>query len=231
MLQLAIHPDDELASAGRTAVDSIANNPRLAFNLPAFKLFLAEAARIYGSSTDWNCRQEIVRILQVLLARHKLITLSDPNRLNLLLALFDRGLRDENTKVAGACRMALMVYITTMPHSGCQQLSMTYLSKAGTSSGVDKDSSRQKIAAIQGLAAMVDTCVFSCPCWLPATITEFARFGSRRCPDIIRALVQRTLQTFMKTHRSDWEADYRWKFNESQIVILNEFKGVPIYFS
>eukprot|EP01054_Gregarina_sp_Poly1_P000087 Gregarina_sp_Poly_1__86@NODE_101_length_14427_cov_132_160237_g88_i0_p3_GENE_NODE_101_length_14427_cov_132_160237_g88_i0NODE_101_length_14427_cov_132_160237_g88_i0_p3_ORF_typecomplete_len522_score72_39DUF3437/PF11919_8/1_3e04DUF3437/PF11919_8/1_9e16PP_kinase_N/PF13089_6/2_6PP_kinase_N/PF13089_6/5_2e02_NODE_101_length_14427_cov_132_160237_g88_i068608425 len=230
-VSFATHSDEELNSLGQQSLASIAAHPRLPCVTRSFHLCLKEMNRLWTGNCEWSYRWEFITMAELLNVRHRVTCLGDPNRLNFVLGLYERGLKDENSKVSRLSKTALARHAALMSHAGCEQLCKEYLTVAGAPAEVNRDPTSDKFAAIQGLGAVIRTCALDCPYWLPATITQFARFGSARCPDKIRSVVELTLQEFFKTHLSDWEEHYKLKFTESQTEVLNEHKGIPVYFS
>jgi len=86
----------------------------------------------------------------------------------------------------------------------------------------------QRHAAILGLCAVVSSCPYDIPPYLPGVLMVLG--NHLHDPQPIPATVKRVLQDFKRTHQDNW-MEHKEKFTEDQLGILTDLLVSPSYYA
>jgi len=145
------------------------------------------------------------------------------------------SLQDSQADVRQAAKEALSSLFMTCNSHEIKHFTNVFVKLAGPPPSTKNPNGTSEPAAMQagvlGLAAIVQAVPYHVPDWLPDTITTLARYGHSKAPEMIRKEVQKSLQEFFRTHQDAWKQLHAPKFTETQLDILDAYKGRPSYFA
>lgn len=82
-------------------------------------------------------------------------------------------------------------------------------------------------AGVLGLSAVVKSCPYNVPKYLPSVIMDLCQFKSDMQP--IRNTVESTLNDFKRTHQDSWR-EHKDNFAEDQLFVLTKVMIAPTYY-
>ncbi|CDR96817.1 Cullin, putative [Babesia bigemina] len=140
-----------------------------------------------------------------------------------------------------AVKVLLEMYISALQHRQARDAARDALTYIVLSSGdhlyielterfyslIKENHDETASAGVFGLAALIGTAPYHVPKWMPYTLTRLASCGASRFPDIVRRVVQTTLQDFFKSHMDAWYQVHVHKFTPEQLDVLEMYKGCP----
>jgi proteasome activator subunit 4 len=195
-----------------------------------------DMVQMAAESSSWKIRKPALHVLQVMVFGNLFKFAPFSQQLNDLLM---KLMRDENVEVrevasdtvSGLMRCGLFTP-TTAVQKHFKKLSRSKVAKRQSEESIDgpEDKSRmmERHAGVLGLAALVGSCPYSVPDWLPDILEELAGHLHDRAP--IPATVKRAMNDFKRTHYDNWR-DHKQKFTEDQLVILNDLLISPSYYA
>lgn len=85
----------------------------------------------------------------------------------------------------------------------------------------------ERHAGVLGLSAVVKSCPYTVPGYLPDVIVDLCRFKAEHQP--IKGTVEKTLNEFKRTHQDSWR-EHKDRFTDDQLFVMTEVLISPTYY-
>jgi hypothetical protein len=200
---------------------------------------------------NWRVREVLLRIGMVLCSWHW--HLLDSKQKQIIKDIFVNGLKDPHRQVQDTALLAMPDYLALKTDQELKTIADAYLRNSETLLAREKQKRRQKkqeqlssatqnatdvtqshldaghITTVQMLAALVLARPYDLPAFIPLVISSLLRHSSTG-NDIVKSIIQRTVQEFRASHQDHWEQDLRHKFTAEQLEDL-QGAGAAHYFA
>ncbi|GBE58893.1 very large low complexity protein [Babesia ovata] len=171
---------------------------------------------------SYNTKEYTINVAKTL-QRNMCMYLRRTNVVNVLLEMYISALQHRQAR--DAARDALTYIVLSSGDHLYIELTERFYSL------IKENHDETASAGVFGLAALIGTAPYHVPKWMPYTLTRLASCGASRFPDIVRRVVQTTLQDFFKSHMDAWNQVHVHKFTPEQLDVLEMYKGCPAYFN
>lgn len=126
-------------------------------------------------------------------------------------------------EVADTARVALSSFIKSM----APRLDLAAV-LAEFTAALSADTPDQRLGAALGLRAVLESYPYDVPEWMPSALTALAAY-TRDKNSTIRQCANDALQEFWRTHRDDWDLNFKAKFTPAQINAIQQRTSASYY--
>merc|ERR1712083_503691 len=188
------------------------------------------------NNPEWKLRQKVLEFLLIFCARNAMILdQCEDYRQRVVDYLSDHCLRDKQLEVRMTARNVLTTLIQSTRlneedriralQQRFEKLARTKLPKRNfetVESGFEKKVSgklRKKHCGILGLSALVLSCPYTVPQWLPDVLSFISVFERQRAP--IGTTCKKTVSEFKRTHQDEWHI-FKEQFTLDQLSSIQD---------
>jgi hypothetical protein len=244
LLALSDVTDKEVAGIGRSALLHLSQSHLASMSPTLAAAVSARLADLAAGAANWRIRSSALQLLLECRARAVFSAAVIPSRPEALTA-FDKALSDpqlEVRTVASRCLATLvrgaglllepqeMDKMATRAIRLARKDDPAAAAQPGGDSAAAEAEAGKRHGRVLRLEALVMTCPYDVPSWLPAVLHELTKHT--RDPMPISKTVKGTLSDFWRTHSEAWHNEnLKEKFTEEQREALLDSVSAPSYYA
>uniref|UniRef100_A0A915HGY8 Proteasome activator complex subunit 4 C-terminal domain-containing protein n=1 Tax=Romanomermis culicivorax TaxID=13658 RepID=A0A915HGY8_ROMCU len=171
----------------------------------------------------WKCRVSVLRFLQVNLFSN-LYYYSASDRVARVEKIIKHLLHDIQLDV----REAACGTLSSLLHCGYWKIDDKFLSTLNQWAG-KQNGEIMRHAGVLGMCAVVRSCPYSVPDYLPGILMSLCPHASSSSGDLVARTVKKCLSEFKRTHQDSWH-EHKERFSEDQLCALDEILVSPNYY-
>eukprot|EP00029_Vermamoeba_vermiformis_P005220 TRINITY_DN1752_c0_g1_i1.p1 TRINITY_DN1752_c0_g1~~TRINITY_DN1752_c0_g1_i1.p1 ORF type:complete len:1773 (+),score=520.65 TRINITY_DN1752_c0_g1_i1:42-5360(+) len=214
----AVDSNDDVKNSARKTLLLVAQTSVSPHYLDEYVAALEAISR----SHNFQVRKTLLLFTQIMVFNHA-YTLTQ-SQIHSLLRIITDLLSDPRVEVADTARVALSSFIkSTAPRINLADL----IARFGAQLAAE-GSAETRLGAALGLRGVIESYPYDVPDWMPAALTTLVSH-LRDKNSTIRQSVNDGLQEFWRTHRDDWELNFKKLFTTAQINVIQQRTSTSYY--
>ncbi len=179
------------------------------------------AIEAISRSNNFQVRKTLLLFTQIMVFNHA-YSLSQ-QQIHALLRVITGLLYDLRVEVADTARVALSSFIKSIaPRIQVADLIAQFAAQLAA------EGTETRLGAALGLRGVIESYPYDVPEWMPAALTKLVAYLRDKNSNI-RQSVNDGLQEFWRTHRDDWELNFKNKFTAAQINAIQQRTSTSYY--